>query len=398
VSADVQLLEPAAAHVAPLELEQAMELLSGISASLSSSYTRLADHARRVEDELLGANAALATKVRELDELRAHLEGILAALPMGVVVRDGAGRIRRLNAAALRLLDETGTDVLRGAQSDESSREHFTHSGSRRVIAERFSRIDDASGATVQILDDRTELVELAERVHKLDKLAALGTMAAGIAHEIRNPMNAMLGFAELLKRELPQHSREYRFASRISDGVVEVDAIITNMLSFANPQRLVLETCDARAVVEGAIELVQRAADADQPVARITHDVPETAFAADRIKIRQALRNLVANALQAQPAGGAVHVSLTRDARGLSFHVVDRGPGIPAALRQRLGDPFFTTRAEGTGLGLSLVHTIAELHGGRFEVCPHPPTCPHGLGAGAHVVLHLPLQQTERT
>lgn len=396
-----------------LELSKAMELLSDISSSLTASYTRLSVHARRVEEELLVANATLAAKVAELDAMRAHLEGILHALPMGVVVRDGRGAIVRVNAAACALL-ETGADELvgtlrherlHGTRADGSSRESFTGDGRRRVVAERSSFIagehaESGDGrASVQILDDRTELVELAERVHKLDKMAALGTMAGGIAHEIKNPMSAMLGFAELLKRELPQHSRGHRYATRISEGVAEADAIITNMLSLASRERLRLETLDAKELVAQAIELAERSIPASAESARwsITSDVDAVAFVADRVKVRQALRNLVANALQAQPDGGAVHVALV-DARGeLAFHVTDRGPGIPPELKSRLGDPFFTTRVEGTGLGLSLVHTIAELHGGRLEVCPHPPTCRFGQGIGAHVVFRIPKEPREK-
>ena len=251
----------------------------------------------------------------------------------------------------------------------------------------------------MQVLDDRTELVELTERVHKLDKMAALGTMAGGIAHEIRNPMNAMLGFAELLKRELPQHSRGHRYASRISDGVAEADAIISSMLTLAAPERLVLETLDAKTLVDEALELARRSIPSSRDAALWTLEnaVPTTSFAGDRVKLRQALRNLVANALQAQKEGGLVRVALERADGALLFHVTDHGPGIPADVRRRLGDPFFTTRAEGTGLGLSLVHTIAELHGGRFQVCPHPTTCPHGDGRGAHVVFRIPQLHTEK-
>ncbi|MFO1011709.1 MAG: ATP-binding protein [Planctomycetota bacterium] len=403
------IVQPPAAEPT-LELSQAMQLLSGISESLSTSYARLADHARRVEDELVVANGALAAKVAELDALRAHLEGILQALPMGVVVRDADGRIVRANAAACAILEASPAELrgarehalLAGTRADGSNREVFKKDGRRAIVAERSSPItgqDGRAGASVQVLDDRTELVELTERVHKLDKMAALGTMAGGIAHEIRNPMNAMLGFAELLKRELPQHSRGHRYASRISDGVAEADAIISSMLTLAAPERLVLETLDAKTLVDEALELARRSIPSSRDAALWTLEnaVPTTSFAGDRVKLRQALRNLVANALQAQKEGGLVRVALERADGALLFHVTDHGPGIPADVRRRLGDPFFTTRAEGTGLGLSLVHTIAELHGGRFQVCPHPTTCPHGDGRGAHVVFRIPQLHTEK-
>ncbi len=230
------------------------------------------------------------------------------------------------------------------------------------------------------------------ERLHGLDKLAALGNMAGGIAHELRNPMNAVKGFAGLLHARLAEDSKERRWASLIVAGVNEADAILGNLLSLAKPEKLVLETVDG-------IELGRSATDAvfSDPALAARREIwsiewssspaPLPAFVADRLKLRQALRNLIANALEAQPDGGAVHAHIEIDAREVVLSVEDSGPGLSPALEAQVLEPFFTTRAEGTGLGLAFVRQVAQLHGGCVEV--------HGRASaigGARFVLRFPL------
>jgi len=278
--------------------------------------------------------------------------------------------------------------ALRGRDAHGENHEFIRNDGDRRVLCSRWSPI--SSGGSVEIVDDRTELESLQERLLAQNKMAALGTMSGGIAHEIRNPLNAVRGFADLLRRELAPGARAYRFASRICEGVDEADQIIANMLTFASPERLALETIDPAELCRDAIEAAKGVLpeNATEKKWRIISSTSVPAFIADRIKVRQALRNLVANALQAQPDGGVVDVSITHDAGDVLFRVTDAGPGIPPSLRARVAEPFFTTRAEGTGLGLALVHSIAELHGGRLQVSPSPAD----LG-GADIAFRIPHQ-----
>lgn len=373
-----------------------VEELSLIKDSLLASYARLEQRAERVEQELVAANAELARKVAELDATRSHLEAVLHALPTGVVVRDEHGTVTRVNEAVCAILgvDEralvgrSGHPGLRGAGAAGGNHAYVHPDGDARVLSSRWSPV--RSGGSVEILDDRTEVERLQEQLLAQRKMAALGTMSGGIAHEIRNPMNAVRGFAELLRRELPPESRTHRFATRICAGVDEADQIISSMLTFAAPERLTLETVDPEELCRDAVDSAKRVLpeNATGKKWRVISSTSVPAFAADRIKVRQALRNLVANALQVQPDGGTVEVSITRERDDVLFRVQDAGPGVPAGLRSRLAEPFFTTRAEGTGLGLALVHAIADLHGGRLHVSPSPAA----LG-GADIAFRIPFK-----
>jgi signal transduction histidine kinase len=409
-------VSPSAEHDARvgLDLERAVRELQGLGSSLFRSYSALEERAERVERELARANRELAGKVAELDAVTADLEAVLAALPTGVIVRDAAGRIVRANAAALAVLDAredellgTDTTALDRAKAREAAEKGDWHElelvgpgGRRKIVAQRRSAVPPpakrASGGrgeavgSVEILDDRTRMSELAERLHALDKLAALGNMAGGIAHELRNPMMAVQGFASLLASRLAPDSEERRWAALIVEGAAESNSILTSMLSLATPEKLVLSTVDPLELVRSA----ERLARLDHGGERCECDVetlvrvPE--FAGDRVKLRQALRNLITNAIQAQAqsASRRVSVELDRDGDDLVATVSDAGPGIPDELRARVLEPFFTTRAEGTGLGLALVQRIAEIHGGRVEISPDPSS----LG-GARVRFRIPFR-----
>jgi len=380
------------------KVEEAMRALSRVGSELLESYGALERRAERVEEELSLSNAELERKLAELST-------ILEALPTGVIVRDAEQRVVRTNDAAREIL---------GSQALEGGREHplldgatdlqqwcerdlVREDGRRLVLASRSTLIDEGDEAavgSVQILDDRTELVELSERLHGLDKLAALGNMAGGIAHEIRNPMNAVKGFAALLSKRLEPGSTEHEWAQLIVEGVDEADLIISSMQTLAAPERLVREGVDGTELVTSAVELAVASLPEERAGSQagswsVEHECSlAQAFEADRIKLRQAIRNLISNAVDAQPEGGRVHVSLALEADEVVVRVTDAGPGIPAELRRRVLDPFFTTRAQGTGLGLALVGTIAQLHGGRVDVS----SLPAPLG-GADVSLRIPFR-----
>lgn len=265
---------------------------------------------------------------------------------------------------------------------------------------EQLSRISAELLSSYRALEARAAAVEAElaranaeiERLHGLDKLAALGNMAGGIAHELRNPMNAAKGFAGLLAARLEPETKEQRWAALIVQGMAEVDDILGNLLSLARPERLVPETIDGIELWRSALEAVfgdpQLAAGRERwRIGFTSSPAPLPAFVGDRIKLRQALRNLVANALEVQPRGGAVAVRLELEAGRVRFTVEDAGPGLERELEAKVLEPFFTTRAEGTGLGLAFVRQVAELHGGQIEVQGRASS----LG-GARFVFSFPL------
>ncbi|MEW6073135.1 MAG: ATP-binding protein [Planctomycetota bacterium] len=382
-------------------LGEVVRSFPAILETLRRSYAELEERAARVENELYHANRELARRVAELDVLKRHLEAVLESLPCGVVVRDGAGRVVRANGTALAILGVPADELigrsdpaaLRNVRSDGQERELHQDDGRRLVVAASCSRVRLANGraeGSVEILDDRTERTALIEKLHAADKMAALGTMAGGIAHEIRNPLSAVRGFAGLLRESAGLSEQARRWTSLIVAGVDEADEIIQNMLSFGSPERLRLAPVDGTALLAEAVRLAVGEEGRTPAGTELTLNVQAAApvFAGDQIKLRQAIRNLVANAATAQPDGGRIDVDLRLSGGDIVVTVSDAGPGIPAGERHRVLDPFYTTHADGTGLGLALVATIARLHGGDVEVSPRPSA----LG-GAEIRLHIPYQ-----
>lgn len=394
------------------QVENAIATFTSVLENLQTSHARLEERARRVDAELCAANEALGQKVHELDRVKQHLESVLTSIPTGAIVYDTQGRIVRANDAALAILGVSRTDLLgadsviglSGPTADGRETEIECADGVTRVLVRRYQSVTLEGGVAaggVEVIEDQSELVRAKERLHRLDKTAALGTMAGGIAHEIRNPLHAIQGFAQLLCREADGDSRATRHAVRIQEGVNEIESIVASMLGIAGEGELRVETFNARALVREAVEAVL--SEREVPDLWTMEMVgPAATIQADRIKLRQAVRNLVANACDAQPAGGPVRVETVPTHRGVTITVTDAGPGVPSKDIERICDPFFTTRAEGTGMGLALVQRVAELHGGVLELqAPEsvlPGTTTQAAGAqtplnGASFALTIPSQ-----
>lgn len=383
------------------DVTNAITTFTNVLESLQKSHRRLEDRARHVDAELCRANEELGAKVTELDRVKQHLEAVLASIPTGVVVYDTQGRIVRANDAATDILGLGRTDLvgvdsvegLAGSAADGTPTETLCADQNVRVLARRYSAITLDGGMAaggVEVIEDQSALVRAKERLHRLDKTAALGTMAGGIAHEIRNPLHAIQGFAELLVRETDGDSRATRHAIRIKEGVTEIESIVASMLGIAGTGDLRVESFNVRAMIRDAVEAVMQDREAPE---RWTLEMvgPATTIVADRIKVRQAARNLVANACEAQATGGSIRIETVATANGVELIVSDGGPGVSPENVDRICDPFFTTRAEGTGMGLALVQRVAELHGGGLELRTPPAPL-----EGASFSLAIPSQTAQ--
>ncbi len=394
------------------ELREAFGAFTDVAERLSSAYESLRGSASRLDRELADANARLKAQVGELENLSGSLAAVLRAIPCGVVV---AGRDRVLlmaNPAAEAILGRKGTSLI-GRSADEmaddddqpllvlsggprSTEERVLCVGGRsRIVDVSVVPVHDAEGTElglVEVLTDRTELKALRLEVERLDRLAELGRVAAIIAHEIRNPLSGIRGFAGMLVRHFEQESNggpeaPLRWARRICEGVERADEIIDNVLFLAHPRPMKVHDFDAEAFLCEAYESVARAGTARCQEIDVSIDVSprNLVVRADRSRLQQALANLVQNAIEACSGPGRVVLSARLRRGRLELAVTDSGPGIADEAVTRLFEPFFTTKTEGSGLGLALVHRVAELHGGSIDVR-------RGFGTGASFVLVLPL------
>ena len=238
--------------------------------------------------------------------------------------------------------------------------------GSRRQISFTSASLPD--GCELQVLTDLTVVTRLREQVGRLDTLAALGEMAAGVAHEIRNPLNGIDGFAGLLARSLNKSGDGEpmtRYAENIRRGVREVNEIITNLLTFASTETIQKSPILLPALIR---EIVSGFADHTESGVQLQFDCQvsgNTIVDGDPVKLKIIFSNLILNAIQAVDGEGHVNVTISQlqNSKTVTISVQDDGGGIPVEVKDKLFQPFCTTKASGTGLGLAIANKFAALH-----------------------------------
>jgi signal transduction histidine kinase len=226
----------------------------------------------------------------------------------------------------------------------------------------------------------------------RTDRLAAVGTLAAGIAHEIRNPLVAVQTFVQLLPEQIDDPEFRTTFLDLTNSELARVSTLINDLMTFARPAPATLDEAQVNEVAEQIVRLLTgQAKKSDITLtAQLSPEIPP--FIVDQGQIKQVFMNLVMNAMQATPAGGAVTIStsLVCEAEGQAWCVIevqDTGSGIPPEQKEQIFDPFFTTKETGVGLGLFITHQIIEEHGGSIQV-------ESGVGRGTRFLIRLPIRR----
>lgn len=367
--------------------------------TLADAERRQRRRAQEAVTQLVSANEQLRMHATLAERMRAYVDSILESVDSGIITLDNVGRIARANRAAQAFLDRP---VDPGEPPPALLREYLAAGarGYRRVgVAGRTLGIHGAPlvGArgetigSVLVLDDLTELRALEEQVQRAERLVALGRLAGGLAHEIRNPLGITRAAAQVLRQRLGDDARLGEYTQVIQTEIDRVDRLIEQLLAYARPRLLQRGSIDMEQLIARTLALT-RAYAAQHGVtltAETAADLP--LIDGDAELLHQALVNLVLNGIQATPTAGTVRVLAHApvDTRcsvpALVLTVSDTGHGIPPDDLPRIFDPFFTTRADGTGLGLSIVQQIVQEHGGTIDVQSIP-------GAGTNFALRLPV------
>jgi two-component system sensor histidine kinase PilS (NtrC family) len=349
-------------------------------------------------DQLRRTGERLAQSEGDLAAVTALHESIVQSVTSGLVTLDPQRRITFLNRAGeqitgLRLADVQGEPAARffptftGEGRDEA--ELVTASGERRLLGytvfDLHGRRGERSGTAV-IFQDLTDLRAMEEAVERTKRLADLGTVAAGLAHELRNPLASISGCVELLRGAQGLSAEDQRVMGIVLRETGRLDGLLTRFLEFSRPAPLQRVPTDLAVVAGETLDVF--AADPVAAGLRLERRLVTARVSCDPDQLRQLAWNLLVNAAQAiREAGKGGVITVTCEPApdgGALLAVADDGPGLPPGAAARIFTPFFTTKPAGTGLGLAVVHRIVDAHGGAIVV-ESPP------GEGARFAVRLP-------
>lgn len=368
-------------------LEQAFKLFNQMSAQLTDSYSLLEARVTELKGELAVVSAQRMEELAEKERLAYRLQNLLDLLPGGVIVIDASGMVREANPAAVDLLGqpllgELWRHVISRcfAPREDDGHEVSLKDGRRLSIATRSL---DAEPGQLVLLNDLTETRHLQDQLARHERLSSLGRMVASLAHQIRTPLSAALIYAShLLEQELPAATQQ-RFAGRLKERLHELEHQVRDMLVFARGELPLTDRLSPDALFQ-ALQAAAQTHVQDIEV-RWQCDSRDGELLCNRDTLVGALLNLIENAVQAssQPARLKIHAY----ARGstLRLCVSDNGSGIDAAALARIGEPFFTTKTTGTGLGLAVVMAVTRAHQGIVQYRSRP-------GRGTCAIVTLPL------
>ncbi|CAG8867931.1 Signal transduction histidine-protein kinase AtoS [Pseudomonas fluorescens] len=371
------------------DLAQAFALFNQVSSQLSESYGMLEARVSELKGELAVVSAQRIAELGEKERLANRLQNLLDLLPGGIIVIDAQGYVREANPAACALLGEPlegelWRQVIARSFSprEDDGHEVSLRDGRRLAIATRSL---DAEPGQLVLLTDLTETRRLQDQLARHERLSSLGRMVASLAHQIRTPLSAAMLYASHLadpEQSLPQDTR-LRFAGNLKERLHELEHQVRDMLVFARGELPLGDRLTPKALFQALQHAAQPHVQGH--AVRWQCDCQLGELLCNRDTLVGAMLNIIDNALQASPDPARLKVHLYRRGQNLHLCISDAGSGIPADLLARLGEPFLTTKATGTGLGLAVAKAVSRAHQGSLQLRSR-------VGRGTCVQVILPL------
>jgi len=329
---------------------------------------------------------------RSLQETSTFTDEVVASLPVGLIATDRNGKIAFFNTAAENIMaitqeDAFGRELEDVLPSDWCGLKEELEEG--RTIIEREKTCTATGGEAIPvsisaaritsdegfflgnlvILRDIAEVRRLQAEIRRTEKLAAVGGLAAGIAHEIRNPLSSIKGIATYFRDKFSPASADMETAEVMIREVDRLNRVIGELLEFARPPELKIKRVVISDLISHSIKLVRQDANARQVKIQLPEIASEDTIELDPDRFLQCLLNLYLNAIQAMEKDGILTVRFFLEDRSAIIEVADTGHGIGHADQKHIFDPYYTTKPEGTGIGLAIVHKIVEAHAGHVRV-----------------------------
>ncbi|MCQ9424917.1 ATP-binding protein [Pseudomonas sp. LJDD11] len=368
-------------------LEQAFALFNQMSSQLTDSYGLLESRVNELKGELAEAGVQRMQELAEKERLANRLQNLLDLLPGGVIVIDGSGVVCEANPAAVELLGqplegELWRQVISRcfAPRSDDGHEVSLKDGRRLSIATRSL---DAEPGQLVLLTDLTETRRLQDQLARHERLSSLGRMVASLAHQIRTPLSAAMIYASHLSEQALPVETQQRFAGRLKERLHELEHQVRDMLVFARGELPLNDRLPPAALFQALQAAAQT--HVSEVAVRWQCDPVPGELLCNRDTLVGALLNLIENAVQASGSTAQLKIHLYRRGDMLRLCISDRGAGMDAAALARIGEPFYTTKTTGTGLGLAVVFAVARAHQGRVDYRSR-------VGRGTCAIVSLPL------
>ena len=360
---------------------------------------------KRYPDEINFLNERIQTKPERRDKWKENINfnNVIQSLNIGVVVIDLNGIVKSMNLEAEKILNIKSDEAISMELSKIFSRKLFLNSlvdflsinnfensmsfetevdiegKSRKYINIYLSpvRCDEGhiSGAVIT-LHDITKIKIYEEKVNRTNKLVAMGEMAASIAHEIRNPLGSIELFTNILENELKNSDEKCSIAKHITKGVKSINSIISNMLLFINPQQNAdFRLIDIHDILNDSLFFSKHLIESQNDIKlNVTYENGPLIIEADPELLKQVFLNILLNAFQAMPGRGEINIETAKiknsnNKNYVQVTISDTGSGISDDEINKIYDPFFSTKKGGTGLGLTIVHSIMIIHRSNIEI-----------------------------
>lgn len=399
-------------------LTKGFELFSLETERLDGAYGSLKEQFRTVNRQLEETNNRLANKVQELHVLTTYLDNILSNMAQGLLFIDFNGNITTYNKAAEHILRVSRIKVLFQSFFDYfpdnlfgySMKEALLEKNAPKMTYASFTLEDgmqkeievdntfipaipsehqelDFTQGLIVLIRDITEIRKLQVIATRSDRLKELGEMAAQVAHEIRNPLGGIKGFASLLQRDLADNPAMSRMANYIVEGTNSLDRLVAKVLNYSRPLQLHFESVNLFKLLDD----LKNSLLADHTLTQnitltLTSPNAKLILPLDQGLFRGAVLNLLINAFQAMPEGGKVKIDVLEKKNKAIVKICDTGIGIPPENLKKIFNPFFTTKPDGNGLGLPEAYKVIQAHGGEIEVVS-------SVGIGTCFSIKIPLK-----
>ncbi len=357
---------------------------------LSSLDVRTGDAVQRVSSTITRIDEQIRSSEQTRTELASNLNQMLQTLKDGVMLFSADGKIAMASDSVDNFLP-ADRHAIRGATLNDVFPAHTAIASvlapalaQRRAIHDLPVQLEDGRAVELTLdplgadglgalltLHDAAAEEEIAREIELSRRLASIGRLTAGVGHEVKNPINAMVVHLELLRSKLGAGAHSDGIARHVevlASEMSRLDRVVQTLADFSKPLEPVFEEQELAPIVAAVVQLVSAEADVKEIAIGVTTDDPSLRVVADAELLRQALLNVVLNGMQAMPDGGVVHIDLQRDGHSAVIAIRDTGTGIEPDKLNHIFDLYFTTKATGSGIGLSMTYRIVQMHGGTIE------------------------------